>query len=431
LILANPARRSYDAVWIRMDCPYQAGDRYDRFRLLRLLGDGTFAWVFAAEDERSETTVALKLSKSPITSQEMAVRARREIRVLRSLTSPHVVHVLDSGIGGDARFYLVMELLQGAELSALRNLDEPMSSSEAIKVIYQACLGLVDAHREGIVHRDLKPNNLWMCEDGTVKVIDFGLARSWDDDTIMGVNATQGHMLVGTPHYAQPEQVRSGKLTPASDVYSLGFILYELLTGRVPLFADERCSEVRARLANDPLEWLGAHVERPAVPLDRYPEGRALPEQLRDLVHDTLAKEPSKRPASAAALADHLRWFLEPEDGGLQGLDVLVLDLVPVAGAGRARRIVIGPGEHTIGAGRCCDIELADDAVGWVYALLSWDDPNRLPTLHPVRTDGFVAVGGSPLERSLELDRDARVRFGDLEMRVSIHRPQRDGPWRG
>ena len=271
-----------------MECPYQPGDRYDDFRILEILGDGSFAWVFAAESDKFPEPVALKLSKMPVVNEEMAVRALREIRILGSLESPHVVNITDSGVGSDGRWYMLMELLEGGELSELHELDQPMAVAEAVKIAYQACLGLEDAHRAGIVHRDLKPSNLWLCKDGSVKVIDFGLARSWNDDTIIGANATQGHMLVGTPHYAQPEQVKSVRLTPASDVDSLGFMLYELLVGRVPLFADKPCSEIRRTLKNTPLEWLTAHDERPVVPIEHYPEGQALPEELRNIIASTL-----------------------------------------------------------------------------------------------------------------------------------------------
>jgi serine/threonine-protein kinase len=409
-----------------MQCPYQPGDRYDRFRIVEVLGDGSFAWVFAAEDSKTSQTVALKLSRTPLMSQDMAVRAKREIRILGSLTNPHVVHVTDSGVGDDGRWFMVMELLEGRELSLVHDFDDCMPADQAVDWIYQACLGLEDAHRAGIVHRDIKPSNLWVCEDGTIKVIDFGLARSWNSDTIAGQNATQGHMLVGTPHYAQPEQVKSGKLTPASDVYSLGFILYELLVGRVPLFPDRKCSEVRTTLKNDPLEWLGAHIENPVVPIDRYPEGQVLPTELRRIVHATLQKDPAKRPASGRELAEELRWVLPPERGGLAGTDVLVIDVRGPSegreGETREHRIVVGPGRYTIGVGRCCDIELGEDTVGWVFAQIEWPDADRNPMIEPIRIDGFISMNDAPIKGPMALEPDMPLRLGAYEVTVKLDR---------
>ncbi|MBC8068947.1 MAG: serine/threonine protein kinase, partial [Deltaproteobacteria bacterium] len=284
--------------------PPTAGSVYEGFALVELLGTGSFANVFSAHRRGSSEMIALKVSKEPVVSEDTALRALREIRILGSLANPHVVHIHDHGLGADDRWYMVMELLEGGPLATEHDFDQPMVPREAVRVIHQACLGLDEAHRAGIVHRDVKPDNVWITKDGTVKMLDFGLARAWDVDTTIGVNATTGHMLIGTPHYAQPEQVKTGKLTPASDVYSLAFILYELLVARTPLFADERVSSVKQRLLEEPLQWLVAHVKQPVVPLEHYLEGAKLPKRLRTLVHGALAKAPEDRPTTAGALAN-------------------------------------------------------------------------------------------------------------------------------
>ena len=387
--------------------PVRPGDRYEGFEIVRALGEGTFAWVFEARHADYAEPVALKVSRTPVDSEETALRALREIRILGSLSNPHVVHIFDHGLGADERWYMVMELLRGAELSTSHDFDRAMPPAEAARVIQQACLGLDEAHREGIVHRDVKPDNLWLMPDGSVKVLDFGLARAWDTDSTIGANATTGHMLIGTPHYAQPEQIKTGKLTPASDVYSLGVVLYELLCGRTPLFPDQPVSEVRSALFDDPLRWLVAHVKEPVVPIDRYPEGRALPRRLVGLVHDALAKDPAARPPSAGVLANRLAWIMHHELGRALGG---ILELVYPSGA-RQRHLVL-PGVHRMGVGAGCEIRLANDESTTIFASLEWAGAPHQAELRPWLTDGTVRINGQPLSQRVRLVPGTKVELG-------------------
>ncbi len=392
--------------------PLKPGDRYESFELKELLGVGTFAWVYSATSPAYPKPIALKVSREPVTDEGTALRALREIRILSSLSNAHVVHIYDHGLGQDERWFLVMELLQGQDLGASHDFDEPLPADDAIRIIHQACLGLDEAHRRDIVHRDVKPGNIWMQRDGNVKVLDFGLARSWEGDSIVAANATQSHMLVGTPHYAQPEQVKGGKLTPASDVYSLAFVLYELLTGHTPLWPDRKVNAVRSELDGNPLHWLGAHVEQPPVDLGHYPQGRALPEEIRTLVMACLQKDPARRPATAGEFANRLAWALPPQMGGVRGAHGLVLEeerresVFP-------RRYLLGPGSHRVGVGSCCDVELDDDAVGWIFAVVRWDGEHTHPMLEPKRNDGFVSVDGRSVTHPVRLGPGTRLGFGD------------------
>jgi serine/threonine-protein kinase len=138
-----------------------------------------------------------------------------------------------------------------------------------------------------------------------VRLLDFGLARSWGGDSVIGRNATQGRMLVGTPHYAQPEQLHTQALTPAADVYSLALVLYELLAGHTPFVADRPVSEVIEAWRDNPLQWLRAHDQIPVVPLSRH-LGERVPPALVELVMQGLAKDPRARPADARTFADRL-----------------------------------------------------------------------------------------------------------------------------
>ena len=243
------------------------GDRYEQFEILEELGTGTFATVYRVRSPEYPRQVALKLSRSAIESEATALRALREIRILESLTNPHVVRILDHGMGADERWYMVMELLEGADLLRVHWFHEPMETVRACRLIYEAAVGLDEAHQQGIVHRDIKPENLWITPSGSCKVIDFGLARAWDPGSTIGLTATMGHMLIGTPHYSQPEQVAGTELVPASDVYSLGIVLYELLSARMPLFAKEPCNAIRERLREDVEYTARTPNGRTAVPI--------------------------------------------------------------------------------------------------------------------------------------------------------------------
>ena len=393
--------------------PIRPGDTYEGFEIIRQLGQGAFAWVFEARHADHAQPVALKLSRTPVDSEETALRALREIRILGTLSNPHVVHIFDHGLGADERWFMVMELLRGAELSARHDFDRPMKPAEAARVVQQACLGLDEAHREGIVHRDIKPDNLWLMPDGSVKVLDFGLARAWDTDNTIGANATTGHMLIGTPHYAQPEQIKTGKLTPASDVYSLGMVLYELLCGRTPLFADRSVSDVRDALFDDPLKWLVAHVKEAVVPLERYREGRALPRRLAALVMRTLAKEPAERPATAGALGNELAWIMHHDLGRAMGGIVRV-----IYPSGAEQRHLLLPGVHRVGVGSGCDITLANDESTTVFASLEWAGAPHEAELRPLLTDGSVRVNGHALDHRVRLVPGTSVELGPFRLEL-------------
>jgi serine/threonine protein kinase len=393
--------------------PLKPGDVYEGFQVRRVLGAGTFAWVYEARHANWVQPVALKLSRVPVDSEETALRALREIRILGTLTNPHVVHIFDHGLGADERWYMVMELLEGTELSQVHDFDRPMPATRAVRLVQQACLGLHEAHRAGIVHRDVKPDNLWISHDGSVKVLDFGLARAWDNASTIGANATVGHMLIGTPHYAQPEQVKTGKLTPASDVYSLGMVLYELLVGRTPLFPDQPVSEVRNELIDDPLRWLVSHVKSPYVPLDRYPEGKRLPRRLQELVASTLAKEPAERPATAGVLANRLAWIMHHDLGQTMGA---VLRVIYPSGA-EQRQLVL-PGAHRVGVGAGTDVRLANDESTTVYAMLEWAGAPYEAELQPLVLDGSVRANGHVLRNRVRLVPGTQLEMGAFRLEL-------------
>jgi serine/threonine-protein kinase len=165
-------------------------------------------------------------------------------------------------------------------------------------------MGLREAHDRGIVHRDIKPANVFVDERVLVRVLDFGLARSWDGSSVIGHDATGSHMLVGTAHYAQPEQMKTMTLTPAADVYSLGMVFYELVTGCTPFVADRSVSDVAEEWRRVPVAWMQAHVSAEVVPPSRYLPDVSGFEGVEAVIVQALHKDPAKRPASARELAE-------------------------------------------------------------------------------------------------------------------------------
>lgn len=184
----------------------QPGEAFEDFEILEELGAGAFARVYKVLGPDSDEPLALKLTAVPNMTDDMVKRALREIAVLRSMTNPHTVRLHGSSIG-EGYFYLLMDYLQGQQLDHAHDFDEPMAAGEAMRLVLQACMGLAEAHAKGVVHRDVKPANIWLVDDGTIKILDFGFARAWGVPWAYGTNATAARTVVGTPHYCQPEQL--------------------------------------------------------------------------------------------------------------------------------------------------------------------------------------------------------------------------------
>ncbi len=290
-----------------MTLDLKPGDSYGEFEILDVLGSGGFGKVFKVKDPRFAEPVALKLSLEPVRSLDTAQRTLREVAVLRTLSNPHVVRVHDCGLRRDGHVYVLMELLNGKPLDEFHDFDTPLDVAWAVHIVYQTCLGLCEAHDNGIIHRDLKPANVFVDPDGHVRVLDFGLARSFDQRSIVGANATVGRMLIGTPHYAQPEQLETYALTPAADVYSLAMLLYELISARVPFVRGKTVGEVREQWLDNPMQWLRAHASSAVVPLREYFSREHLSDQLAATIEAGLAKKPAERPKDARTFAEALR----------------------------------------------------------------------------------------------------------------------------
>ena len=168
--------------------------RYREFEILEEIGSGSFARVYKVRAPGHRKPLALKLATDTRLAEDVIKRAIREVAVLRSMTNPHVVRLHGSSVGED-HFYVLMDYLEGLQLNQFHNFDEAMRAGEALKLILQAAMGLAEAHAQGVVHRDIKPDNIWVTPDGTVKVLDFGLARAWGVPWAFGTNATAARIF--------------------------------------------------------------------------------------------------------------------------------------------------------------------------------------------------------------------------------------------
>ena len=252
-----------------------------RYRVLRRLGSGGMADVYCAEDLQLGRTIALKVLHSRFAEDsEFVERFRREASSAAGLQHQHVVSVYDRG-EWDGTYYIAMEYLQGRSLKAVVQHDAPLDPLRAIDVTVQILRAARFAHRRGIIHRDLKPHNVIVDEEGRAKVTDFGIARAGASDM------TQTGSIMGTAQYLSPEQAQGHAVSETSDLYSIGIILYELLTGRVP-FEGESAVTIALKQVN----------ERP-VPPSAF--NRAVTPELEAVVLRALEKHPARRFPNADA----------------------------------------------------------------------------------------------------------------------------------
>jgi len=261
----------------------------DRYELRDLVGSGGMADVFLAHDEVLDRDVALKLLKTRFAQDEDVVeRFRREARSAASLANPYIVPIFDRGETEDGMYYIAMEYMPGGTLKVRIRNSGTLPPYTAAEVALQTAEALQAAHEKGIIHRDVKPDNILLAASGHVKVADFGIARAADATTISHLGD-----ILGSAKYMSPEQAAGEKVGPASDLYSLGVVLYEMLTGRVPFEVDT------------PVDVLAKHDEKPPPsPKEVNPE---VPEDLEVIVMKLLARDPKDRYTSAAELIEDLR----------------------------------------------------------------------------------------------------------------------------
>jgi serine/threonine protein kinase len=279
------------------------------FRILEKIGTGGMGSVYKANQVAMNRMVAVKILHPKLANRkDLVSRFRREARAMSHLSHPNTVKVLLYGELEDGSLYIVMEYLEGKNLNQIVRTEGPLPMERALPILIQSCGALEEAHRAGIVHRDLKPENIFVCNQGGLrdfpKVLDFGLAKVTEREMRPGsIILTQEGMVFGTPEFMSPEQAQGRTLTPASDIYSLAVILYELLTGKLPF------------QARSPVEFLQLHVTAPPIPLNARVAGRTFPPGLEALIAKALAKKPEDRFSSAAELAASLKQFVAMSKG--------------------------------------------------------------------------------------------------------------------
>jgi len=265
----------------------------DKYYLEERLGEGGMGHVYRARHLLMDRPVALKVLHPRFVENEAArTRFQLEARAAVSLHHPNAISVTDFGQTTDGHVYLVMELLEGRTLRDLLVKEAPLETARATSIMLQASAAVAAAHDAGIIHRDLKPSNILVTQSAdapaVVKVLDFGIAKLGADffeDQDAPALTLPGTPL-GTPRYMSPEQYEGSDLTPAADVYSLGVILYEMLTGMAP-FTGATLVEIAQKHANEP----------PRPPREIV---AAIPEDLERVVSHALEKQPEARPANAA-----------------------------------------------------------------------------------------------------------------------------------
>ncbi|CAM5451125.1 Serine/threonine-protein kinase PknD [Streptomyces abikoensis] len=294
----------------------------DRYRLEELLGRGGMGEVWQAQDEVLGRQVAVKLLLGDGGDESAASRFRLEAQTAARLNHPQVVAVYDFG-SWEGRFYLVMELVRGPSLAQELSARGPLAPRRVARIAAQSAAGLAAAHRQGVVHRDIKPGNLMLDADDTLKIGDFGIARFVDETSAA---LTRVGQIVGTSTYLAPERALGKVAGPASDVYALGCVLYQLLAGQPPFWADS------------PTALLYLHVDTPPVPPRQH---RAdLPPAFEAYLLRMLAKKPEDRPTAQEA-AD---WFAGPSwEEPPQPVRMPMPEPVPTAPMGAPARPPVPP----------------------------------------------------------------------------------------
>ena len=332
----EPAFISAEACFSQLNEPALIGERIGSYEIVRELGRGGMGTVYLGEraDSQFEKHVAIKIIKRGMDTDFVLRRFMLERRVLASLDHPNIARLLEGGATEDGLPYFIMEYVEGRPMTAYAD-ERRLTVSERLRLFRKVCAAVQYAHQNLIIHRDLKPSNVLVTADGTPKLLDFGVAKLLNPElTVETVDHTATMLRLMTPEYASPEQVRGLQVTTASDIYSLGVLLYELLTSHRPYRLQSRARDeiVRAVCEQEPerpsvaisrIEELPATDKAPmratlspariATTRDAQPERlrRQLSGDLDNIVLKCLRKEPQRRYSSAEQFSEDIRRHLD------------------------------------------------------------------------------------------------------------------------
>ncbi len=282
----------------------------DRYQLNKVLGEGGMAVVYQATDLLLNRPVAVKILKKEFASDQGFIeRIRREARAVARLSHPHIVSIYDMGQDGN-KHYIVMEKVSGNTLKNFIANNGKLSPELALQIARQISSALIKAHENNIIHCDIKPHNILITDNNKVKVTDFGIARAVNTSQTL----TLTDSIEGSAHYFSPEQAQGGKVGPATDVYSLGVVLYEMITGEVPFTGDT------------PISVAVQHVQGNIPDLSEY---KTVPEEIDTLIKKAMAKDPRDRFSNARELKNNLEVVsqkLKNRNNGQKSLDSATSD---------------------------------------------------------------------------------------------------------
>lgn len=382
-----------------------------RYEVIEELGRGGMGTVYRVEDQKIKAEIALKLIKPEIAAdRETIERFRNELKLTRMISHPNVCRMFDLGEDQGTSF-ITMEYVRGEDLRSLIRMSGRLEICAALSIAKQICQGLAEAHRLGVVHRDLKPSNIMIDREGNARIMDFGIARS-----VLARGMTGPGVMIGTAEYMSPEQAEAKNAEPRSDLYSLGVILYEMLTGRVPFKGDTALAVAvkhKSERPKDPREW-----------------NPRIPERVSRLVLRCLEKKPGGRVESAPGMISELDALLDA---------ILQAGRKPAAGSDSAAARSVPRPTRTAADLEPADIEknlakviaysqlsMRDDIVHMTFARTdrTLSAINKITQKIPWDPDRILYVNQAGPEITLILDREARASFQDLAAQALEMREQ-------
>jgi serine/threonine protein kinase len=313
------------------------GKNIEKYKVIRKIGEGGMGVVYEAEHIHIQKKVALKILREDYTrKQDVVERFKQEARSASIIGHPNIIDVTDFGYTHNGRVFFVMEYLDGEDLATILENERTISFRRAVKIARQVCNALTAAHDKGIIHRDMKPENIFLQKAGTkdekVKILDFGIAKMSILDQ-EGRKLTKTGIVFGTPEYMSPEQAAGKPVDRRIDIYSLGIILFEMLTGKVPFTGDTF------------MAILSKHIFEKVPSLKESARNLAIPLTLESVIYKCLDKEPDRRFQSADELRDALDAISRDEDITLEVIEPVPVRHAPAATTPGPVLEVVGDGD--------------------------------------------------------------------------------------